>query len=725
MLKHWKNPNFQPPGAPAGDFVGTLVYIIKNRCKTDSKMTLNEVNDFLDELCRTSTPEEKIACLAKLIQHASVIEQKWIAHIILKDLKVGLSHETIFKNLDPRALDVYNATSSLVEVCNFLRDPKSSKYANTFFQINYPIKPMLAGRMNMNDILSNFASAALYVETKYDGERIQCHLHENNVKFFTRNAVDYTYLYGPKLTDVIVKCVNAKSAILDGEIVVWDKIKGGWAPFGENKPTAQSEEIEKQLVYMIFDIIYLVTPKGDEYPLTNVILSDRKQILKKIINVVPKKLEVVEGRETSSIDEVMSCFNEAVSKGEEGIIVKKRDSVYKPDERCNDWVKMKSDYFDNLTDTLDLLIIGGYYGQGRRLAGFETDSNEHIIIFLLGLVKSFDINNPKHSIVLPFVKVGTGISHEELEILQQRLKPHWKKYDSRNNNPLFGHWNPGMGDRPDVLIDDPSVSLVLEIKGAEIVPTESFPAGVTVRFPRALRIRHDKSWLDAMKCEEIYKFYEDLQHNQIINKRKLEEMPAEDMLELDKDRKRKKVEKFTKILDSFRDTDTNNISKVSNIFQGLEFLILNLEEKDFNKKKYFETLIAEHGGSKVQNFLPTTTHVIAAKLDLRAQNILKTRDVNIFHPRWIEESVKSNRLISLSPLYLIHFNQETKRQFADTIDKFYDSYYEDANTKTLVEIFANMKNFENEDEYIFITEELKKEFSEMDENCEIIKNLIK
>lgn len=211
-------------------------------------MTINDVNDFLNELCRSTTTDEKLTTLAKFIKKASVIEQKWITHVILKDLKIGAGHETLFKQIDQRALEVYNSTSSLIEVCNFLRDPKSSKYANSYFQIFFPIKPMLAGRMILHDIITHFSGVPVFIETKYDGERIQCHMNDKEVKFFTRNAVDYTYLYGPKLADTIVKCVNAKSAILDGEIVVWDKIRGVYAPFGENKPTANSDESEKQLV---------------------------------------------------------------------------------------------------------------------------------------------------------------------------------------------------------------------------------------------------------------------------------------------------------------------------------------------------------------------------------------------------------------------------------------------------------------------------------------------
>jgi DNA ligase-4 len=665
-------------------------------------MTINDVNDFLDEFCRATSSEDKTTTLAKLIKKASVLEQKWIIHIILKDLKIGIGHETVFKQIDSRAQEVYSSTSSLVEVCNFLVDPKNSKYAHSFFRLFAPIKPMLAGRMNLHDIIHFFTGVPVYVETKYDGERIQCHLQNNEVKFFTRNAVDYTYLYGPKLGEVITKSVNAKSAILDGEVVVWDKARNCFAPFGENKPTAHGDEIEKQLVYMIFDILYLVTPKGDEFSLTSVILSDRKQILKRIVNVVPKKLEVVEGVETSSIDEVLAKFNESVTKGEEGIIVKKRDSTYKPDERSVDWIKIKSDYIDSLTDTLDLVIIGGFYGEGKRRIGSNSDWNDHISTFLMGVVKFYDKENPRKSIILPLVKVGTGYSNEELEIMRQRLKYNWKTYDSKKPTSLYGSWYPAMSEKPDVYIEDPSESIILELKAAEITISDAFPTKLTLRFPRVVKVRYDKSCEDAMKYEELLKFNENAQHNQVMReKRKVEDVLPDDIGDLIG--KKKKIDKFNKIQESFRDTDTNNINKLSVLFNGLEFLVLNIDDNiqlNTQQKKSLEYNIVENGGTKVQNYLSSTTHVIASKMDIRAQNLLKTKDVNIFNPKWITDSIKYHKLMKVSPLYLTYANKATKELFSQTIDKYNDDYYEYVNKENLVEIFNSMKSVDLSDSMI-------------------------
>ena len=66
-LKHWKNPMKQPPGSPAGDFVGVLVSVMRNRARNDSKLTLNQLNQLLDELARSYDTDKKKLVLARIV----------------------------------------------------------------------------------------------------------------------------------------------------------------------------------------------------------------------------------------------------------------------------------------------------------------------------------------------------------------------------------------------------------------------------------------------------------------------------------------------------------------------------------------------------------------------------------------------------------------------------------------------------------------------------------
>jgi ATP-dependent DNA ligase len=101
------------------------------------------------------------------------------------------------------------------------------------------------------------------------------------------------------------------------------------------------------------------------------------------------------------------------------VIIKDSSSTYLPNSRSTShWVKLKSDYIDQLGDTLDLIIIGGYFGERHRVGLFtgqkNTDWADHISVFLLGVIARVDEMNPSRSSAIPFAKVGMGYSMDEL-----------------------------------------------------------------------------------------------------------------------------------------------------------------------------------------------------------------------------------------------------------------------------------------------------------------------
>jgi DNA ligase-4 len=427
---------------------------------------------------------------------------------------------------------------------------------------------------------------------------------------------------------------------------------------------------------------------------------------------------------------------------------------------------MKCDYIDTIVDTLDLIIIGGYYGEGKRtvnntfsqsipnsinnMNNILNNSNndfysDSVTTFLMGIVKELDEKNPSKSVILPIVKVGSGYNMTTLNIIRNKLRAHWKKYDSKNPPTLFGNWKPAQSEKPDVYLDDPSISIILEVKAAEIVPSETFPAKVTLRFPRVVKTRFDKSWNDALQYDELIKLYDIslnnvkknnelyksdsnndgnvLQHKHIIKKGKRKNIMNSLESEADSDisseefrgKKNKKDEIYSRILPSFRDTDTTYVNKISNLFQGFQFLILLLDDSvtlNSTMKQNLEYLIVEHGGEKVQNYLSSVTHIIGNKFDLRAQNILKLHDVNILKSKWVEDCVKNKKIMKISPKYLTYANKETKEIFSNTIDKYGDSFYEEVDIQTLEGIFENIKIKDIDKEYEIALEELLKEYKD-------------
>ena len=101
----------------------------------------------------------------------------------------------------------------------------------------------------------------------------------------------------------------------------------------------------------------------------NVNLRDRKMVLKRVIKPVKRMFEVVVGHETTNVDEIFKEFDKAMVKNEEGVIIKQMNSVYIPNDRGTSWIKLKGEYIEGMYDTLDLLILGGYFGEGRVRIG--------------------------------------------------------------------------------------------------------------------------------------------------------------------------------------------------------------------------------------------------------------------------------------------------------------------------------------------------------------------
>ena len=157
------------------------------------------------------------------------------------------------------------------------------------------------------------------------------------------------------------------------------------------------------------------------------------------------------------------------------------------------------------------------------------------------------------------------------------------------------------------------------------------------------------------------------------------------------------------------------MNKISNLFQGFQFLILLLDDNvniNSTMKQNLEYLIVEHGGEKVQNYLSSVTHIISNKFDLRAQNIIKVHDVNIIKSKWVEDCIKNKKLMKISPKYLTYANEETKELFKNTIDEYGDSFFEEVDIPTLEGIFENIKINDIDKEYDLALKDLLSEYED-------------
>jgi len=347
--------------------------------------------------------------------------------------------------------------------------------------------------------------------------------------------------------------------MLDGEMLVWSDELKGFREFGNNRSFAISENASENFCYIAFDILHY---NGND--LTVKALYDRQRYLQKIVEHEDHVIEVVKSTPVVSEQDIYERLDQAILNREEGVMLKNIESLYVPGERKLNWLKFKPDHVDGLGETLDLLIMGGYYG-----TKFGTKSITH---FLLGIaVPPADPKQTNPDTFYTFCKVGSGYNADELKLLQAALQPHWKKYDKSMQIPLFSGWQPGVGEIPDVYIE-PKNSKILEVKGFQINETTKFKTEYTLRFPRVRRIRDDKEWYE---CTDL-KVLKDLMKSN--KKRKLADMKSDEIKSdkssklqerAQKDEKKKRKEMTT--ISHCLDTDVTGVVEESQLFKGKLF----------------------------------------------------------------------------------------------------------------------------------------------------------
>uniref|UniRef100_A0A0D9ZQB6 DNA ligase IV n=1 Tax=Oryza glumipatula TaxID=40148 RepID=A0A0D9ZQB6_9ORYZ len=448
----------------AGNFALVAAEVLQRRQgMTSGGLTIKEVNDALDRLAATENRSEKASILSSLIKKTNALEMKWLLMIILKDLKLGISEKSVFHEFHPDAEDLFNVTCDLRLVCEKLND-RSQRHKRQDIEVGKAVRPQLAMRVNnASSAWKKLHGKQVVAECKFDGDRIQIHKNGEEIHFFSR-------------------------------ICTWNV---------QTKAAKEGLETDRQLCYVAFDILYA----GD----TSVIhqsLTERHEILRKVVRPLKGHLEILVPTGglnihrppdepcwsilAHSLDDVEKFFKDTVDNREEGIILKDLESKWEPGDRSGKWLKLKPDYIHAGAD-LDVIIIGGYYGSGRR--GGEVAQ------FLVGLaVPSDDNSYPKR--FLSFCRVGTGLSDEELDALVTKLKPHFRKNEYPKKPPRFYEVTNHSKERPDVWIESPDKSVIISITSdIRTIKSEVFAAPYSLRFPRIQRLRYDKPWHECLDVQ--------------------------------------------------------------------------------------------------------------------------------------------------------------------------------------------------------------------------------
>ncbi|KAM9965481.1 hypothetical protein ACTFIW_005297 [Dictyostelium discoideum] len=369
-------------------------------------------------------------------------------------------------------------------------------------KVGIPVKPMLAQpTTGISQMLDRFSDMEFTCEFKYDGERAQIHrLPDGTTHIYTRNLEDYTQKY-PDIIANITKFIgpNVKSFILDCEAVAFDaatkKILSFQVLSTRARKSVQLSQIKVPVCVFAFDLLYLNGQslidepliKRREHLVENFIASDGVFAFAKYSNI-------------SDVNDIQSYLEEAVEGNCEGLMVKtlKEKSIYEPSRRSYNWLKIKKDYMQGMTDSLDLVPIGAWYGKGKRTGTYGAY-----------LLACYDENNEEFQTLC---KIGTGFSDEQLTTFTSQLKPHLIN-QPRNQFRFSDSIKPDVWFSPscvwEVLAADLSISPVHTAASGVLDPNK----GIALRFPRFIRIRPDKSPEDATSSDQVVDMYQ----NQKIN----------------------------------------------------------------------------------------------------------------------------------------------------------------------------------------------------------------
>ncbi len=468
-------------------------------------LTVEHVYETLDRMAKISgsgAVDSKMALFAGLLSDASPKEAKYLVRTVTGNLRLGIADMTVLEALSiaygggkesrEHVERAYNICSDLGRVSEILAREGLEAVKKMQVMVFEPIRPMLAERLaSPEEILEKF-SGKCEAEYKYDGERIQAHKNDNEVVLYSRRLENISSQY-PDVVELVRKQVAAKEAIFEAECVAVDLETGDLRPFQElmhrrRKYGVEAAMEQYPISLFTFDLLYV-----DGRDLTLDPFTIRRRALGKTI-LVNECMRLATQKTVSNPKDLEDFFEEAIAEGCEGLICKSiaKDSVYQAGNRGWLWIKYKRDYKSEMTDTVDLVVVGAFHGRGKRAGAYGA---------LLLATYNYDTD-----MFETVTKCGTGFTDKDIADLHEMLQKHVvPRKNSRVSSTL----------EADVWFEP---SLVLEILGAEVTLSPIHMcamdsirkgSGLAIRFPRFTgKYRTDKSPQDATTSKEIIEMYQ-------------------------------------------------------------------------------------------------------------------------------------------------------------------------------------------------------------------------
>lgn len=488
----------------------------KRHKNKESELSVRDVFERLKAIADTSgegSVEKKITQLKELLEHMDAVSAKHLVRIPLGNTRLGIGDPTVLDGLAVAILGdkkqrkylekAYNETSDLGLIGKTLTEGGLDEIKKLTVTVGRPIRSERCERLpnpekvfeKMDPSASSGQGLGVHATPKYDGFRVQIHKNGDDVHMYSRNLEDMTHMF-PELIEGTRKQVKVKTAILDTEALAYQPESEEFLPFQETTKRRRKhniEEVAKQLPLkaFVFDIIY-----ADGKSLTDTPLSERREIMTDIISgdetLIPEP-----GKIFHKPEELQIMLDDAFSKGLEGVVVKRPDSVYEAGARNFNWVKLKKHSAGDLNDTIDTVILGYIFGKGKR-----TEFGAGAL-----LVGVYD---EKTDEFVSVTRIGTGLSDDEWRSIKEKARGLETDHKPARVNSLI---TPSVWLKPEIVIEvlaDEITKSPLHTAGMgrETVAEGKKDSGYALRFPRLIKFRDtDKKAEDATSVKELIEMY--------------------------------------------------------------------------------------------------------------------------------------------------------------------------------------------------------------------------
>ncbi len=474
-----------------GDLGQTAENILQQKIQTtfaSEVITLEKVYDTLFKISKLEgkgSQEMKMKYVSSMLNDATPQESKFILKILLGTLRLGIAENTVMDALaiaftgkkENREIieNAYNVSSDLGKVAEVISTGGVEEIEK--FQIK-------SGEETVEKFQEKFAA-----EYKLDGERAQIHKQKDKIEIFSRSLEIITSYY-PDIVEKISKLIISEDVILEAEVVAMNSNSGDFLPFQELMHRRRKYEIEEAVTKYPITVNFFDVLFSEGKNCMDMRYEERRELLEKIIKqddfarLIP--MSIIESKE-----QVLEVLENSINSGCEGLMLKHLDSTYRAGIRGSNWLKLKREYQNELGDSLDLVVVGAFFGKGRRTGKYGT--------LLLSTY------NDEEDVFPSICKVGTGFTDESLDQLYQILSP---KVTLKKNPRIVSEMEADVWFEPE---------LVIEIVASEITQSPIHKTaldkikegtGLALRFPKFTgKIRTEKNSEDASTDEEVIALY--------------------------------------------------------------------------------------------------------------------------------------------------------------------------------------------------------------------------